>query len=81
MKRGRFNGIYSAKGGERNWMVHKHHSHALGPRLSRTLSSPSRFASYQYLSPSVAISVATDAMARRCGHRHFSFAGVGEDRL
>lgn len=73
MKHGRFNGIYSAKGRERKRTVREHRSHALGPRLSRTLSSPSRSPSHQYLSP-FAISMATDAMTRRRGHRHFCFA-------
>lgn len=68
MKHGRFNGIYSAKGRERKRTAREHRSHALGPRLSRT-----RFPSHQYLCP-FAISMATDAMTRRCGHRHFCLA-------
>lgn len=72
MKHGRFNGIYSAKGRERERTVREHRSHALGPRLSRTLSSSSRSPSHRYLSP-FAIFMATDATTR-CGHRHFCFA-------
>lgn len=75
IKHCRFNGIYSAKGRERKRTVREHRSHTLGPRLSRTLSSPSRSSSHQYLSP-FAISMATDTMTRRCGHRHFCFAAL-----